>query len=128
MDTERVPTHRLIAFAAPAFITSLMYGPLVGILPTIYAKYFGLALGGFAVAGFMYFDTYLLMGDKYPVIFLLITAITIWFFPIDERRQRVIRRRIESRSERAQREEAYLSKTTVESRESRVKSPRMLSI
>ncbi|MBW2370692.1 MAG: MFS transporter [Deltaproteobacteria bacterium] len=44
MDTERVPRHRLIAFAAPAFITSLMYGPLVGILPTIYAKYFGLDL------------------------------------------------------------------------------------
>jgi len=44
LDTERVPTYRLIAFAAPAFITSLMYGPLVGILPTIYAKYFGLDL------------------------------------------------------------------------------------
>jgi len=44
LDTEKVPTHRLVAFSAPAFITSLMYGPLVGILPTIYAKYFALDL------------------------------------------------------------------------------------
>ncbi len=44
LDSEHVPTYRLMAFAAPAFILSLMYGPLIGILPTIYAKYFGLDL------------------------------------------------------------------------------------
>ncbi len=44
MNTEKVPTHRLIIFAAPAFITAFMYGPAMGVLPVIYGKYFGLDL------------------------------------------------------------------------------------
>ena len=44
MNTETLPRRRLIGFALPAFISSLMFGPLAGILPTIYAKYFGLDL------------------------------------------------------------------------------------
>ncbi|MCP4682555.1 MAG: MFS transporter, partial [Desulfobacterales bacterium] len=38
-----------------------------------------------------------------PVALFLITAILIWFFPIDERRQQIIKRRIESLAMRAQR-------------------------
>ena len=40
-----------------------------------------------------------------PLILLFIAAATIWFFPIDERRQRIIKRRIESRANRAEREQ-----------------------
>lgn len=34
-----------MAFSAPAFITSILHGPINGILPGIYAKDFGLSLG-----------------------------------------------------------------------------------
>jgi len=40
-----------------------------------------------------------------PITFLFITAIILWFFPIDERRQRIIKRRIESRSDRSDRDQ-----------------------
>ncbi|MBW2370584.1 MAG: MFS transporter [Deltaproteobacteria bacterium] len=44
IKTDRVPTLGLIAFALPAFISSLMKGPTASILPTIYAKYHGIDL------------------------------------------------------------------------------------
>jgi Na+/melibiose symporter-like transporter len=42
LDTKNLSMIRLMVFAAPAFVTSFVYGPLVGILPGIYAKYYGL--------------------------------------------------------------------------------------
>ena len=43
-NAETIPTRQLLAFAGPAFITALMFGPSAAILPTIYAKYFGFDL------------------------------------------------------------------------------------
>ena len=40
---------------------------------------------------------------SFPAVLLLLVAIVVWFFPIDKRRQRIIKRRIESRAKRAQR-------------------------
>jgi len=52
-------------FAAPAFINSLMIGPLTGILPTIYAKYYGVDL---AVIGMVLMFTHLFDAVTDPVI------------------------------------------------------------
>jgi len=41
-----------------------------------------------------------------PPIFYLLGAVLIWFFPINEKRQAVIKKRIESRAERMQRDAA----------------------
>jgi len=43
-NTDRIPALRLIAFALPAFVSSLMKGPTASVLPTIYAKYHGIDL------------------------------------------------------------------------------------
>jgi len=37
-----------------------------------------------------------------PAIFLTLAGVMLWFFPIDHRRQSIIRRRIEARAQRAQ--------------------------
>ncbi|MEM9293185.1 MAG: MFS transporter [Acidobacteriota bacterium] len=40
----RVPTGQLILFALPSFMIALMHGPMYGVLPGIYGKYFGVDL------------------------------------------------------------------------------------
>jgi len=44
INTDRISSFRLMAFALPSFVTSLMRGPTSSILPAIYAKYHGLDL------------------------------------------------------------------------------------
>jgi len=44
INTDRISSIRLMAFALPSFVTSLMRGPTSSILPAIYAKYHGLDL------------------------------------------------------------------------------------
>jgi Na+/melibiose symporter-like transporter len=41
-----------------------------------------------------------------PPVFYLLGAVLIWFFPLDRRRQEIIKKRIESRAERMQRDAA----------------------
>lgn len=43
-----------------------------------------------------------------PAIFLVLASVMVWFFPIDHRRQSIIRRRIEARAERAERTGALI--------------------
>ncbi|MBW2366628.1 MAG: MFS transporter [Deltaproteobacteria bacterium] len=60
---------------------------------------FGYTVAGpnsrFAIFGIA-FTTFIL-----PAIFLAVSSITVWFFPIDHRRHTIIRRRIETRGKRA---------------------------
>jgi len=56
-------------------------------------------------------DDFSTLGMKLTVIFLppviyLLGAVLIWFFPINQKRQGIIKKRIESRAERIQRDAA----------------------
>ena len=47
-----------------------------------------------------------------PVRFIAIAAVAIWTFPIDERRQRIIKRRLDSRLIRAKRQGQQMADST----------------
>ncbi len=49
-STARISSARLAAFAGPAFVTGIMFGPGPGILSGMYAKYYGVSLAGLGTA------------------------------------------------------------------------------
>jgi len=44
MSQQSVPRHHLAAYSFPITCMWFMHGPVVGILPALYAKYFGISL------------------------------------------------------------------------------------
>ena len=40
----RIGSYRLLAFAAPGFVTALVHGPMAGILPTLIVKHYGVEM------------------------------------------------------------------------------------
>jgi len=43
-NNKRTESLRLIAFSSPSFVTTLIHGPMVGILPAILVKYYGIEM------------------------------------------------------------------------------------